>query len=110
MIFIVVKFAVRPEYADQWLDRVRPFTEATRAEPGNLWFDWSRSVDDPNEFVLLEAFRDAEAGAQHVGSDHFKQALAEQPALLAGIPRIVNVEVPGTEWQALAEMAKPDDG
>jgi hypothetical protein len=32
MIFIVVKFAVRPEVADQWLARVAPFTAATRAE------------------------------------------------------------------------------
>jgi quinol monooxygenase YgiN len=34
MIFIVVKFSVRPEVADQWLARVAPFTVATRAEPG----------------------------------------------------------------------------
>ncbi len=47
MIFITVKWPVKPEHADQWLDLVKDFTEATRAEPGNLWFDWSRSVDDP---------------------------------------------------------------
>jgi quinol monooxygenase YgiN len=56
MIFITVKFKVRPEYAEDWLTLVEPFTQATRKEPGNLWFDWSRSVDDPNEFVLVEAF------------------------------------------------------
>jgi quinol monooxygenase YgiN len=44
MIFIVAKFKVKPEFRDQWLDRVRGFSEATRAEPGNLWFEWSRSV------------------------------------------------------------------
>jgi quinol monooxygenase YgiN len=42
------------------------FTEATRAEPGNLWFEWSRSLDDPMEYVLVEAFRDGDAGAAHV--------------------------------------------
>jgi quinol monooxygenase YgiN len=110
MIFIVVKFTVLPEYADDWVDRVRRFTDATRAEPGNLWVDWSRSVDDPNQYVLLEAFRDGEAGAAHVGSDHFKAAVREQPAFLAAIPEIVNVEVPGTEWSRLAEMALPDRG
>ncbi len=47
MIFITVKFKVRPEYTDGWLDLVDDFTQATRAEPGNLWFEWSRSVDDP---------------------------------------------------------------
>jgi quinol monooxygenase YgiN len=27
-----------------------------------MWFDWSRSLDDPAEYVLLEAFRDQDAG------------------------------------------------
>ena len=43
MIFIVVKFKTKPEWSDRWLDLVHDFTEATRAEPGNLWFEWSRS-------------------------------------------------------------------
>lgn len=108
MIFIVVKFSVRPEFGDTWLDRVSAFTEATRREPGNLWFEWSQSVENPNQFVLLEAFRDAQAGAEHVNSQHFKTATLELPALLATVPEIVNVEVPGTEWSKLAEMSIPD--
>ena len=39
MIFIAVKFAVRPEVAEQWLARIAPFTAATRAEPGNIFFE-----------------------------------------------------------------------
>lgn len=35
MIMIVVKFPVKPEYADQWPALSREFTETTRAEPGN---------------------------------------------------------------------------
>ena len=35
MIFIAVKFPVKPEYADQWIETTRAFTEATRAEEGN---------------------------------------------------------------------------
>lgn len=110
MIFIVAKFTVRPEYSDQWLERVRSFTEATRQEPGNLWFDWSRSVEDPNQYVLIEAFRDAVAGAEHVHSEHFQQAIRDTPRLLVRTPEIVNVEVPGTDWSQLTEMAVPDSG
>lgn len=108
MIFIAVKFTVKPEYADSWLDRVREFTEATRREPGNLWFDWSRSADDPNRYVLLEAFRDGQAGVEHVQSEHFKAAVREMPPMLVKTPDIVNVEVPGTEWSKLTEMAVPE--
>ena len=76
MIFIVVKFETKPEWTEHWLDLVADFTLATRAEPGNLWFDLSRSVDDPNEFVLVEAFEPDGAGP-HVNSDHFRQALRD---------------------------------
>ena len=105
MIFIVVKFPVRPERVDGWLALVNDFTEATRAEAGNLFFDWSRSVDDPNEFVLLEAFRDGDAGAAHVQSDHFKAAMATLPDAIADTPKIINVQVPGEDWSGMAELA-----
>ncbi len=104
MIFIAVKFPVRPERSDDWLSLVKDFTAATRAEPGNVFFEWSRSVDDPNEFVLLEAFRDSDAGAAHVNSEHFKAAMSRLPAAIAATPQIVNVEVPGTGWSQMAEL------
>ena len=104
MIFITAKFRVRPDDADRWPEIARSFTEATRAEPGNLWFDWSRSLDDPTEYVLVEAFADDDAGAAHVQSDHFRTAQQELPAHLAETPRIVNFSVPGSDWSELGEM------
>jgi quinol monooxygenase YgiN len=104
LIFITARFRIRPEEADQWPVISRSFTEATRAEPGCLWFDWSRSVDDPTEYVLVEAFRDAEAGGAHVQSEHFRAAQRELPPHLAETPRIVNVSVPGTDWSELGEL------
>jgi quinol monooxygenase YgiN len=105
MIFITARFRIRPEDADRWPEISRSFTEATRAEPGCLWFDWSRSIDDPAEYVLVEAFADADAGAAHVQSDHFKAAQKELPPHLAETPRIVNASVPGTDWSELGELA-----
>ena len=101
MIFITAKFRVKAEDADRWPEISRSFTEATRSEPGNLWFDWSRSLDDPTEYVLVEAFADDDAGAAHVQSDHFRAAQQELPAYLAETPRIVNFSVPGTDWAEL---------
>ena len=105
MIFITAKFRIKPEHADRWPEIAGPFTEATRSEPGCLWFDWSRSLDDPNEYILVEAFRDDQAGAAHVQSEHFKAATQELPQYLAETPRIVNAQVPGTEWSELGELA-----
>ncbi|MFC6713111.1 putative quinol monooxygenase [Branchiibius cervicis] len=104
MIFITARFRVKAEDADRWPEISRSFTEATRAEPGNLWFDWARSTEDPQEYVLLEAFKDDGAEA-HVGSDHFKQAQRDLPPHLEETPRIVNFQVPGEQWSELGEMA-----
>jgi len=105
MIFITARFRIRPEHAEQWPDVARGFTEATRAEPGCLWFDWSRSLDDPFEYVLVEAFADGDAGAAHVGSAHFRAAQQELPRYLAETPRIISVTVPQDGWSSLDELA-----
>jgi quinol monooxygenase YgiN len=105
MIFITAKFQVLPEHADRWAEISAEFTEATRAEPGCLWFDWSRSLEDPCEYVLVEAFRDDAAGGAHVQSDHFRAAQQTLPPYLAKTPRIVNFSVPGDDWSELGEMA-----
>jgi quinol monooxygenase YgiN len=109
MIFITARFRILPEHADRWPQIAAAFTRATRGEPGCLWFDWSRSVDDPDEYVLVEAFRDDAAGAAHVQSDHFREAQRTLPPYLAETPRVVNVTVPQQDWSPLGEMAVPED-
>jgi quinol monooxygenase YgiN len=108
MIFITVKFPVKPEHAERWTEIVDEFTRATRDEPGCLWFDWSRSIDDPNEYVLVEAFRDDAAGAAHVQSEHFRQATLTMPQYLVETPRIINVTLPQDDWSRLGEMTVPE--
>ncbi|GAA2216748.1 putative quinol monooxygenase [Micromonospora olivasterospora] len=109
MIFITAKFRVLPEHAERWPAIADEFTRATRSEPGCLWFDWARSVDDPTEYVLVEAFRDADAGAAHVRSEHFRKAQRTLPSHLAETPRIVSVTIPQDGWALLGEMAVPGD-
>lgn len=108
MIFIAVKFTVRPERSDEWLSLVDDVTQAVRAEPGNLFYEWSRSADDPNQFVLLEAFVDGKAGEVHVGSEHFKTGIDLMSTLVAEVPQIINVEVPGISWSKMAEITPRD--
>ena len=50
---------------------------------------------------------DAEAGGEHVDSEHFKHGHGRAASRLAKTPEIVNVEVPGTEWSLLGEMTVP---
>ena len=104
MLFIVVKFTVRQADVAHWLDRVDDFTQATRGEAGNLWFEWSRSVERDDEFVLVEAFADGEAGSAHVSSDHFRAAMESMPAMLVRTPQILSTELPETGWSRMGEL------
>lgn len=108
MIFIAVKMPVRPERSAEWLSLVADFTAAVRAEPGNIFFEWSRSAEEPDTFVLLEAFQDAEAGAAHVNSDHFRAGLETMAGAIAATPQIINVETTGEGWGPMAELQPRD--
>ena len=91
MILINVKFKVRPEYVETFRDEAAEFTNATRAEPGCLFYEWYRSTDRPDEYVLVEGFQD--------------DAAELFPTLLVETPTIINTLIPGkTEWDEMAEF------
>lgn len=104
MYFIVVKFQVKPEHAERFPDITAEFTAATRQEPGNLWFEWSRSLEDPDEYVLIEAFDGDAAASAHVSSAHFAAGLEAMRPVLAATPRIVSRKVEGSGWDEMGEL------
>ena len=87
MYFIVVKYDVKPESVDQWPEIVREFTEATLAEEGNLFFEWSKSLENDNQYVLVEGFTD-EGAEPHVTSDHFAKAVSYTHLTLPTTPYV----------------------
>lgn len=103
MILIVVKFPIKPEYADRWPEISAEFTEATLAEDGNKFFEWSRSVNEPNTYVLVEGFEDDGAGP-HVQSDHFKKLQEEFPQYLTATPKIISRQIDGNDWDDMGEL------
>lgn len=104
MIFIVVKWRPKQEYLETFPEAVAEFTEATRNEPGNLFFEWSRSLDDPSEYVLVEGFRDGDAGAAHVGSAHFAKFVSEAPTVLSATPLIISHSIDAQDWSPMGEI------
>lgn len=104
MILINVRFKPLDEYVDNFRDQVAEFTDATRQEDGCLWFDWFRGTDDPNEYILVEAFADG-ADEAHVTSQHFQKATELFPKILKETPQIINTQIPGkSEWDRMAEF------
>ena len=103
MIFIVVKFEAKDEYVERWPELVAEFTEATRQEPGNKWFEWSRSLENPNEYVLVEAFEE-DAAEAHVNSEHFRKMTEQFPQYLVRTPRIISRQIDGDGWDEMGEL------
>ena len=104
MILIVVKFPVRPERVEAWLDLTAEFTRDVRAEEGNLFFEWSRSVEQPDTFVLVEGFASQAAGEAHVATAHFQKAIAWMGAEVTAKPAIIYTEAPQDGWNEMGEV------
>ena len=105
MIFIVVKFPVRPERAEEWSTIAEDYARSVRSEEGNLFFEWSRSLEEPDTYVCVEGFRDGEAGATHVGTQAFKDFVEKAPDLVSAQPQIISVDLPDTSgWGPMGEI------
>ena len=104
MIFITAKFAVLPQYADDWIDISRDFTEATRSEDGCLRFEWARNCRNEHEYFVVEAFQDHDAAVAHVQSAHFIAATQTLPDFLVYTPSVSNTTLDQDDWSVLGEM------
>jgi quinol monooxygenase YgiN len=106
VILIVVKFPVRPDRAEEWTTLAADYARAVNAEEGSLFFEWSRSLEEPDTFVCVEGFRDAAAGAAHVGTDAFRTFVEAAPDLVAAQPQIIYVDAPDVSgWGPMGEIA-----
>lgn len=104
MILINVAFHVKPEYEQTFLDEVRWYTEACRAEEGCLFFKWYADPEDASRYLLLEGYADGKDVA-HVESEHFKRSCEEMPKYLVETPDIINTTIEGkTSWDKMAEF------
>ena len=97
MILITVKFPIREDKLEEWRELSTFYAEAVTAEPGNEFFEFSESVLEPNTFVCIEGFRDADAGAEHMKQDHVARFMSEMPDIVAAQPQIIYVDAAEVE-------------
>ena len=69
----IVHVTVKPDYIDDFIEASRLNHELSVKEPGNQRFDVLQSADNPAQFVLYEAYKNAAEAAKHKGTDHYKQ-------------------------------------
>ena len=83
MYVTIVHVWVKPESVDAFIAASRANHEASVQEPGNRRFDVLQDVEDPNKFVLYEAYATAEHAAAHKDTQHYltwRDAVAEMMA------------------------------
>ena len=101
MLVVHVHIHVKPEYAAAFLEATLANARESLREPGVARFDLVRQADDPNRFVLVEAYRDADAPARHRETKHY-QAWREAVAPMMAEPRasvkFASVYPPEQEW------------
>ena len=80
MYVVYVTVFVKPEAVQQFTEATLDNARHTRHEPGNLRFDVLRAEDDPNRFMLYEAYRSKDDVGRHQQTEHYlrwKSAVAD---------------------------------
>jgi quinol monooxygenase YgiN len=68
---IVATLTVKPEFKDEVLAAIKTVVDATRKEPGNIFYDVFEDINNPLKFVFIETWRSQAAIDFHVNTPHF---------------------------------------
>lgn len=84
MIIVHGTIPIRPECREQALKLARGMTEATRAEPGCLSYEFYVGLSDPNTLMLFQEWESMESLMRHFQTPHMEAFLRELPAVVSG--------------------------
>ena len=71
MTATIVHVFVKPAFIRSFIEATQKNHEDSVQEPGNLRFDMLQDANDPNKFVLYEAYVSDEAAARHKETPHY---------------------------------------
>ena len=110
MILINIKMPIRPDKMDEWLALADSYAKDVNSEDGCLFFQFARSLTDENEFVCIEGFKDAEAGATHVKQPYVKRFFDTAPDLVSAQPQIIYIDTPHDGFGPMGEIHSSEPG
>ena len=64
-------------------------------EPGNVFYQLTKSRTEADTYQVLELYKDQDALAAHGGSDHFKDLGKKMGAFMAGRPAVEYLDAIG---------------
>lgn len=72
MLIVHVEVLVKPDCIEAFKTATLANASKSLQEPGIARFDVLQRQDDPTRFLLLEAYRTAEAPARHKETEHYQ--------------------------------------
>jgi quinol monooxygenase YgiN len=106
MILITLRVPVRGERIGEWEPIALKYARDVAAEPGCLFFEWSRSVTDPGTYIAVEGFVDGAAGEAHMRTSHVAAFMATAPDFVTARPQIIYIDSPETSgYVEMGEIA-----
>jgi quinol monooxygenase YgiN len=104
MILINITMPIRPDKMDEWLAVADRYAKDVNSEDGCMFFQFARSLVDGNEFICIEGFRNAEAGATHAAQPYVKRFFEIVPDLVSAQPKIIYIDTPHNGFGPMAEI------
>ena len=102
MIVTTVTVFVKPEHVDDFIKATVKNHEHSVKETGNLRFDVLQAHDDPNRFLLYEAYETEAAAKAHKQTPHYLEWRETVAPMMAkpreGIPHIVVAPLNLSDW------------
>lgn len=102
-LLVIAHYHVRPGLADRVAELLGELTAASRTEPKNLGYDFYRSPQDPDRFVILERYTDTSGLDEHRAAEHFQRL-----GFGTIVPMLISRQVQSYSVQPAAEPGQPD--
>jgi quinol monooxygenase YgiN len=98
LITFVAHMQVPPENAAAFEELMAYVVAMTiKNEPGVTYYDFSKSVETPDTYVVVEVYQDQDAIALHGGTAWVRESVPKMLALTVGMPHLEQCVSPGQE-------------
>ena len=101
MLIVHVHVKVKHDFIEAFRKATVANAQASRKESGIARFDILQQSDDPTRFVLVEAYRTADAPAAHKDTQHYKDwrdTVAEMMAEARQSVKFTNIDPPDAQY------------
>ena len=101
MLIVHVRIRVKPEFVERFKGLTLENARQSRQEAGIARFDLLQDAEDPNQFALVEVYRDASAALSHKETAHYakwRDGVADMMAEPRTSRKFLNLDPPDSGW------------